>query len=90
MKDTPQSYMMTTFDNPFDPINDWDNWLSWDRDHGYYTNEILARAVSTSIELSEADYAEEVENAIDRFVLLMPETFKKVGMPLNTPPTSQA
>lgn len=39
--------MLTTVDNPFDPFTQWDEWLRYDRDQGYYTNEYLARVAAT-------------------------------------------
>lgn len=43
MVDTSRSCMLTTIDNPYNPFTDWDHWLKFDRDNGYYTNEYLAR-----------------------------------------------
>ena len=34
---------LTTEDNPFSPVDDFDAWWKFDRDHGYYTNELVAR-----------------------------------------------
>lgn len=35
---------LTTTDNPFNPLEDWDNWYRYDCDHGYQTCEYLARS----------------------------------------------
>lgn len=35
--------MLTTVDNPYDPRIDYDKWLKFDHDNGYYTQELLAR-----------------------------------------------
>lgn len=56
---------LTTTDNPFNPHTQWDDWLRYDEDHGYYTLSYLARIAKTSNELSSSDYLVEVENAID-------------------------
>lgn len=72
------SFMLTTFDNPFDPLTDWDEWLRWDRSHGYNTNERLARVVTTSPELSDTDDELAIAIAIDEIVELEPLTFKKI------------
>lgn len=34
--------MLTTIDNPYDPLTDYDKWMMWDQDHDYYTAEYLA------------------------------------------------
>lgn len=36
---------LTTTDNPFSPIDDYDNWSKFDHDHGYNTDELVARVV---------------------------------------------
>ena len=40
--------MITTIDNPYSPITDYDHWLQWDMDKGYNTVEYLARIARTS------------------------------------------
>lgn len=42
-----RQWMLTTIDNPYDPFTQWDDWLRYDRDQGYYTNEYLARVANT-------------------------------------------
>ena len=61
---------LTTIDNPFNPHTQWDDWLRYDEDHGYYTLSYLARIAKTSNELSSSDYLVEVENAIDEICKL--------------------
>ena len=58
------------FNNPFNPHTQWDDWLRYDQDHGYYTLSYLARIAKTSNELSSSDYLVEVENAIDEICKL--------------------
>ena len=60
--------MLTTIDNPFNPFTQFDEWKVWDEQQGYYTCAYLARIVCTSNELSEADEAIAIENAIDEIV----------------------
>ena len=57
--------MLSTVDNPFNPFTQFDNWLAFDESKGYFTCEYLGRIAKTSIELSDSEYAEEVEAAID-------------------------
>jgi hypothetical protein len=48
-------YMVTTVDNPFDPFTQFDEWYAYDERSGYHTTAYLARVLTTSHELSEAD-----------------------------------
>lgn len=60
--------MLTTFDNPFDPFTQFDDWYQWDERSGYRTTSFLARIVQTSDELSDADNDLAIEQAIDEIV----------------------
>ena len=37
--------MLTTFDNPYNPFDDYDKWWQWDKDNDYNTPELLARVM---------------------------------------------
>lgn len=65
-------HMLTTVDNPYNPFSQYDEWLAWDQQAGYYTNGLLARFIITSNELSEADEDLAIEQAIDDVVELNP------------------
>lgn len=60
-------YMLTTTDNPYSPITQYDEWLTWDMAR-YNTNGLLARVVRTSPELSELLQEEAIQEAIDEIV----------------------
>ena len=62
--------MLTTTDNPFDPLTQWDDWRQFDENSGYHTCAYLARIANTSEELSEADYDLAVAQAIDEICIL--------------------
>ena len=64
------AHMLTTIDNPFDPFTQYDEWLSWDEDQGYYSNSLLARIAITSDELSDSDQEKAIELAIDEIVAM--------------------
>ena len=57
--------MLTTIDNPYDPFSQFDEWLAFDEEKGYFTCEYLARMTYTSDILTEEENAAEVERAID-------------------------
>ena len=70
--------MLTTFDNPYDPFEQFTSWFLFDVEKGYNTCSYLGRIVNLSDDLSEQEEAEEVERAIDRLVELdFTDTFKK-------------
>lgn len=65
MADIPTEYMLTTVDNPFNPFTDFDAWLEYDISMGYNSMSFLDRVAMVSNELSEADLALAIQNAID-------------------------
>lgn len=84
---------LTTVDNPFDPIEDFDNWWKYDTDKGYNTSGVLMRFAETSDEFTENENMYEIERAID-FIIAhdLLNRFKKVkkidGKPAYTSTTS--
>ena len=63
-----EEVMLTTIDNPFDPFTQWDSWLRFDRDNGYYTNEYLARVSGTSELLSSNQNSLALREAMEDIV----------------------
>jgi hypothetical protein len=66
MADT--EYMLTTVDNPFDPFTRFDEWLAYDTRMGYNSAAFLDRIAKVSNDLSEADQALAIQNAIDEII----------------------
>ena len=62
------SIAITTLDNPFDPIDEFDNWYRFDTDKGYNTCAYLDRIALTSDSLSEQENLNEIERAIDEII----------------------
>jgi len=60
--------MLTTVDNPFSPVTQWDDWLKFDDDMGYNTPGMLARIAIVGESLSENDQDQAIEDAIDEIV----------------------
>ena len=60
--------MLTTFDNPYDPFDDFVKWFLFDVEKGYYTCNLLARIARSSEEFSVIEDKEETERAIDAII----------------------
>lgn len=60
--------MLTTFDNPFDPFEQFTSWFLFDVEKGYNTCGYLGRIARTSDQLSEDENDLEVERAIDEII----------------------
>ncbi len=65
-------FMLSTSDNPFNPVTDYDEWRNWDCRHGYYTMELLARFYYHSDNLSDAENALAYDLAIDTVINEIP------------------
>lgn len=60
--------MLTTVDNPYDPFDEWNEWLACEVRLGHNSLGLLGRLAMVSDELSEADQAKSIEDAIDDIV----------------------
>lgn len=60
--------MLTTIDNPFNPFDKFDEWFAYDVSRGYNTCDYLARIVKTSDDLSPADEALAIDQAMNEIV----------------------
>lgn len=63
---------ITTIDNPFDPIDEFDQWLLFDLEKGYYTSSTIARLTHLKDDMSQYEEDTEVERAINRLIELDP------------------
>lgn len=70
--DTSRDCMLTTIDNPYNPFTHWDEWLKFDRDQGYYTNEYLARVIDSDDSLSNKENEEATRAAMEQIVVYNP------------------
>ena len=59
---------LTTVDNPYDPDTQFTSWYMYDRQKGYDSCDYLARIARTSNQLSDEEYVDEIERAIDEIV----------------------
>lgn len=59
---------ITTIDNPYSPFTEWDKWLSFDEQNGYFTLSYLARISKTSDDLSLQDEELAIDIAIEEIL----------------------
>lgn len=70
---------LTTFDNPFNPFTQFNEWFVWDTTHGYNSCSYLARIARTSSQLTDEENNREIERAIDEIISLdFMNIYKKV------------
>lgn len=62
--------MLSTKDNPYNPITNFEEWKVWDEKAGYYTSEYLARVTRFSLDVDEASLEESIDDAINEIVSL--------------------
>ena len=78
-KQTIVGYMITTVDNKYDPVTEFDLWIAEDRRLGHYTCEYLARIAKTSPEFTGLETLNETTRAIDEIIRINgDDVYKKV------------
>jgi len=60
--------MLTTIDNPYNPFEDFDNWLRYDNNKGYGSLEYLARIASVDDSMSDEEIEDAINEAIDEII----------------------
>jgi len=73
-----QEFKITTFDNPFSPFTHFDEWYTFDIQHGYDTLGVLGRMTMSSKQLSMADQKRIFESSIFDLVKMFPSIYKIV------------
>ena len=71
-------YMLTTYDNPFDPFKDFISWWKEDLRLGHDCCGLLARTANTSDIASDAVNEADIDRAMDYIVQQAPMIYKKV------------
>lgn len=65
-----KQYLLTTIDNPYHPADQYEEWRRYDMEHGYYTEQRLARVASTSYDLTDLENQRNINAAVDDFIRL--------------------
>lgn len=73
-----EDFMLTTFDNPFNPFTDFEAWFKEDHRLGHNCCELLAIVSSVSNVSSEEVREEDVIAAINDIIARDPTVYKKV------------
>lgn len=60
---------LTTFDNPYNPHTDFEQWFLYDVEKGYNSSAYLGRIARTSDLLSDQENEDEIERAIDEIIM---------------------
>ena len=60
--------MLTTFDNPYNPFDDFTLWLMYDKEQGYDTCERLARIAKLTDDMSQDEIDAEADRAMDEII----------------------
>lgn len=71
--------MITTRDNPFHPIKDFDSWYNWDETHGYHTCQLIDSFSHTHDSMTENELKEEMNRAYDVICNLLYLVYKKIS-----------
>lgn len=71
---------LTTIDNPFNPLEQFNEWFMFDIEKGYYSCSRLARIAQTSEQMTDEEVMIETERAIDQIIEHdFTNTYKKVS-----------
>lgn len=76
---TESKVMLTTIDNPFDPIDDFTSWRRYDEEKGYNCCGYIARIAQLTEDMSQKEEDVEIERAVDEIIEFNPlGIYKKV------------
>ena len=80
MDNNPIEYAITTFDNPYNPFEEFVLWDLFDKEKGHCSNQKVARLANFSDEMTEKEMIEENNRAIDRLIELdFTNTYKRIA-----------
>ena len=61
-------YLLTTFDNPYDPFTQNALWMLFDKEKGYNTLEYLGRVIKLTPEMTQKEENEAYDLAVDTII----------------------
>ena len=71
--------MITTFDNPYNPFEQFTLWHLFDKEKGYDSSERVMRLANISDDMTQKEVDEEIERAIDLLIEIdFTNTYKKL------------
>lgn len=74
-----KDFRLTTIDNPYDPFDQFTQWLLFDKEKDYNTCELVDRLSNFRDDMSEKEIDEEHERVIDQIIENDPlNIYKKV------------
>lgn len=74
--------MLTTIDNPWNPLENYDSWFQFDVEKGYNSCSLLARIAKISDQMTENEYTKEIDRAIDEIIKYdYMHVYKKLVLP---------
>lgn len=60
--------LLTTTDNPFDPFDQFEDWVNYDISNGYFTCQKIDRLSITSKELSDGENIDAINDAMEELI----------------------
>ena len=61
--------MLTTYDNPYSPFDQFDLWQMYDNEMGYQTCERLGKIIQLEDDMSDQEKEEAMDRAIDAIIM---------------------
>lgn len=81
-----EQFMLTTFDNPFNPFENFRDWFVFDIEKGYKCCEIVDRISNVTNEMSSTEKILAQNDAIERFIAVDPlNLYTKVSVKTKIP-----
>lgn len=69
--------MLTTFDNPYNPFDEFTSWFMFDEEKGYHSCAYLGRIAKTSEQLSDEEMHKRLSVRLTKSLSMIFKTFIK-------------
>ena len=78
--DKEKEYLLSTYDNPYSPFDEFDRWYEFDTFHNYNSLEYIDRIAQTNPNDSIESRSKKVNEAIDQIIKFDPlNIYRKVS-----------